>query len=108
MRLRPATLCRQLLDALEASEGRRRKRKRNTTPDTIGMDIRRGLLEGAVRDDPAPERFEAWLVDYCASADASGPVRSMAASLLAEWQLALQSDAFRNWLAAGAPSDDRA
>jgi hypothetical protein len=106
--MRPAVLCRQLLDALQASEGRRRKRKRNTTPDSIGMDIRRGLLEAAVRDDPAPEQFEAWLMEYCITGDASGPVRSMAASLLSEWRLALESDAFRNWLAAGAPSDDRA
>jgi hypothetical protein len=99
--------CYQLLAALEASEGRRRRRKRNTTPDTIGMDLRRELLEGAVRDEPSPEDFEGWLVDRCATADASGPVRAMAAALLSEWRLALQSGAFRDWLADGAPSDDR-
>lgn len=105
--MRPADLCGQLLAALEVSEGRRRKRKRNTTPDSIGMEIRRDLLEAAVQDDPAPESFEAWLIARCAAAEATGPARAMAASLLDEWRLALASGAFRDWLAAGAPSDDR-
>jgi hypothetical protein len=105
--LRPAELCHQLLAALDASEGRRRRRKRNTTPDSIGLEIRRDLLEAAVRADPPAETFEAWLIERCGHAEASGPVRAMAASLLDEWRLALQSDAFRGWLAQGAPSDDR-
>lgn len=105
--LRPAELCTQLLAALEASEGRRRKRKRDTTPDAIGLGIRHELLEAVIQDDPEPEAFEAWLITRCAAADASGPVRAMATSLLAEWRLALASGAFRSWLAAGAPSDDR-
>jgi hypothetical protein len=105
--LRPGAVCGQLLAALEASEGRRRRRKRNTTPDAIGMEIRRDLLEGAVRDDPPPEAFEEWLVARCGEADASGPTRAMAAQLLAEWRLAFSDGAFRNWLAQGAPSDDR-
>ena len=35
--LRPAQLCAELINALEASEGRRRRRARDTTPDAIGM-----------------------------------------------------------------------
>lgn len=105
--LRPADLCSQLLAALEASEGRRRRRKRDTTPDTIGMEIRRDLLEGAVREDPPAEAFEEWLMARCAAADASGPIRAMAETLLAEWRLALADGAFRAWLAQGAPSEDR-
>jgi hypothetical protein len=52
--LRPAEVCRALLAALDASEGRRRRRKRDTTPDAIGLAIKRCLLEQAVREDPAP------------------------------------------------------
>jgi len=35
--LRPAVVCGQLLAALAASDGRRRRRKRDTTPDAIGL-----------------------------------------------------------------------
>jgi hypothetical protein len=108
--LRPAELCTHLLAALDASEGRRRKRKRDTTPDAIGLGIRHDLLEAVIHDDPEPDAFEAWLIARCAappSGEASGPVRAMATSLLAEWRLALDSGEFRSWLAAGAPSDDR-
>jgi hypothetical protein len=116
---RPAEICRRLLAALEASEGRRRRRKRDTTPDAIGMAIKRSLLEETVRDDPDPDSFEGWLLERCLSADEpvrrhddrgvtapSGAVRAMALDLLAEWQLAQTSGAFRSWLEQGAPSDD--
>lgn len=106
LRPRPAEVCGQLLAALDASEGRRRRRKRNTTPDAIGLDIKRRLLESAVRDDPDPRGFEAWLLAQCEAQPASGPVRAMAESVLAEWRLALESRGFRAWLAQGAPSDD--
>jgi hypothetical protein len=108
--MRPADVCGQLLAALEASEGRRRKRKRNTTPDSIGMAIKRRLLEHAVRDDPEPADFERWLWEHCLSWDEmeerGGPVQAMAVTILAEWRLAESSPGFRHWLAAGAPSAD--
>jgi hypothetical protein len=119
--LRPAEVCRRLLAALDASEGRRRRRKRNTTPDAIGMEIKRRLLEETVRDDPDSDAFEGWLVERCLSAGesgsgsgaddlfaASGPVRAMALEVLAEWRLAEAPGAFRSWLGQGAPSDDAA
>jgi len=34
-------------------------------------------------------------------------VRAMATDILAEWQLASVSPEFRDWLDAGAPSEDR-
>lgn len=103
---RPAEICRQLLAALDASEGRRRRRKRDTTPDAIGLAIKRRLLEAAAHDDPEPEAFEAWLLGRCADDPASGPVRAMAFTVLDEWRLAIRSPAFRRWLSEGAPSDD--
>lgn len=104
---RPAQVCRQLLAALDASDGRRRRRKRDTTPDTIGMAIKRGLLEETVREDPEPETYEGWLVERCAGLEApSGPMRAMALEILADWRLALSSADFRRWLDEGAPSDD--
>jgi hypothetical protein len=103
----PGDFCRQLLGSLGASEGRRRRRKRDTTPDAIGIALKQQLLESAAREAPAAEAFEAWLVDQCRKAGpAAGPVRAVASSILEEWRLALISPAWREWLARGAPSDD--
>lgn len=105
---RPADLCRGLRAALEASEGRRRRRARDTRPDTIGLNLRRELIEAAVRDDPEPEEFEAWLVQRCVEAGpGNGGVRAMAISILEEWRLATSEPSFRSWLTEGAPSEDR-
>ena len=59
---RPAEICGALLAALEAAEGRRRNRKRDQTPDGIGLAIKRDLLQRAVQNDPNPEAFEEWLL----------------------------------------------
>jgi hypothetical protein len=106
-RVRPSVLCRELLAALDASEGRRQRRKRDTTPDAIGLAIKRDLLERTIAADPDPEDFEIWLNDQCLAApEAEGGVRAMALSIFEEWRLAAEADAFREWLARGAPSDD--
>ncbi len=106
--LRPAEFCRELVATLEASEGRRRRRKRDTRPDAIGLAIKRSLLEAVVAEDPEPEDFEAWLLERClAAGHGSGAVRAMALSIWDEWQLAESAPDFRAWLAEGAPSDDR-
>ena len=105
---RPGTLCGELLTALEASDGRRKRRMRDTTPDSIGMRIKRDLLEEIVQADPEPAAFEAWLVQRCLQAGtADGPVRAMALSIWDEWRLAATTLEFRRGLAEGAPSDDR-
>jgi hypothetical protein len=115
---RPAEICRQLLAALDASEGRRRRRRRDTSPDAIGMTVKRGLLEDAVREDPEPDTFEGWLLERCEAeavdhedgdsdrVQASGPMRAMALEILSEYRLAQVSGALRTWLSEGAPSDD--
>jgi hypothetical protein len=108
---RPAEVCQGLLRALEASEGRRRRRRRDTTPDALGLAIKRELLERAVADDPEPEAFEAWLVERCLAAPATvstGAVRAMALDIFADWRLAAAQTDFTGWLARGAPSDDTA
>jgi hypothetical protein len=110
MMRRPAELCRELLSALEASDGRRRRRARNTTPDAIGMAIKRQLLERALADDPAPEAFEGWLFEQCragAVTHSAGAIRALASEILAEYHLTASLPAFDAWLAAGAPSEDR-
>ena len=105
--IRPGDVCRELLAALAASEGKRRRRKRDTTPDAIGLAIKRELLERAAAADPEPDEFEAWLHEQCLAAGAGdGGVRAMALSIFEEWRLAHDADAFRDWLARGAPSDD--
>jgi hypothetical protein len=107
--LRPADVCRALLAALEASEGRRRKRKRDQTPDAFGLAVKRDLLQRAVEQDPLPEGFEAWLLNYpstCATRELVGPAVAMARAVFEEWRLAHTMGEFRKWLQDGAPSDD--
>ncbi|MBI4419345.1 MAG: hypothetical protein HY560_00835 [Gemmatimonadetes bacterium] len=107
--VRPGEVCRELLAALEASEGRRKRRKRDTTPDSIGLGIKRDLLERIVAADPAPQAFEQWLFEYCLGVGSGeGGVRAMAQAIYEEWRLAHAAGSFREWLARGAPSADRA
>jgi hypothetical protein len=108
MTLTPAGLCRGLLGALDASEGRRRRRVRNTNADSIGLGIQREILEAAVRDEPAPDEFEAWLLDRClAEGVADGAQRAMALFIWDQWQLALRAPDVQAWIVAGGHSDDR-
>ena len=108
--LRPALVCGALLAALDASEGRRRRRKRDTTPDAIGMSLKHQLLTQAIEADPDPDAFEGWLLDRCltrAEDVSMGALRAMAREVIAEWRLAAACPDFRTWLAAGAQSEDR-
>lgn len=108
MTVTPAELCRGLLGALDASEGRRKRRARNTTADSIGLGIQRELLEEIVRDEPAPDEFEAWLLMRCEAEGAGdGAVRSMALQVWDQWHLAQRAPDVRAWILAGAESDDR-
>jgi hypothetical protein len=107
--LRPAAFCNALLRALEASEGRSRKRKRDQTPDVLGLAIRRRLLECAVGDDPEPADFEAWLLD-CSTREgcvgSPGGAYAMARAIFEEWRMAHRMPDFALWLERGAPSED--
>ena len=107
--LRPSDVCRALLAALEAAEGRRRKRKRDQTPDAFGLSVKRTLLQRAIDDDPAADAFEAWLLRYpstCGAPELAGPALAMARTVFEEWRLAHSLGEFRVWLERGAPSDD--
>ena len=107
--LRPGDVCRALLAALEAAEGRRRNRKRDQRPDAFGLAVKRELLLSAIAADPEPDAFEAWLLDYprsCESVELSGPAAAMARAVFEEWRLAHHLGEFRQWLESGAPSED--
>ena len=102
---RPADVCRALLAALEGAEGRRKKRKRDQTPD----GIKREILERVVQDDPDSDMFEGWLLNYSQKSESnhsSGAVSAMARAVLDEWRLAHSMRDFKAWLDRGAPSDD--
>ena len=106
---RPAVVCHELVAALEASEGRRRRRKRDTTPDAIGLGVKRALLEAVVVADPDPAALEGWLLARCLEpyeGASVGAMRAMALEILNEWRLACLADDFAAWLDRGAPSDD--
>jgi hypothetical protein len=105
---RPADVCKALLAALDAAEGLRRNRKRDQTPDGIGLAIKRDLLQRVAQDDPNPEAFEEWLL-HCALAcapESSGAVSAMARAIFDEWRLAHSLHEFKTWLDQGAPSAD--
>lgn len=107
--IRPAQVCQALLAALEGAEGQRKRRKRDQTPDAIGLAVKRRLLERAVEDDPEPEAFEEWLINYshiCVAAELAGPASAMARAVFDEWRLAHSLKEFRVWLDQGAPSAD--
>ena len=105
--LRPAEFCSELVATIEASEGRRRRRKRDTTPDAIGLTMKRELLAEAIAANPEPDAFEDWLFERLILAGAgNGGLRAIALSILEEWRFAAEAEDFRNWLADGAPSDD--
>jgi hypothetical protein len=104
--LRPAVFCERLLRALDAAEGRRRRRKRDQTPDGIGLGIKRDVLEAAVTADPDPADFEGWLLSQALEAPASGPVLAICTQIMEEYRAASVDPDFERWLAAGAPSDD--
>jgi hypothetical protein len=106
---RPADVCTALLAALQGAEGRRKRRKRDQTPDAIGLAIKRRVLESVVREDPDPDSFEAWLLQYSykdENTQISGAVSAMARAVLDEWRLAHAMGDFKTWLDGGAPSDD--
>jgi hypothetical protein len=104
----PVEVCGGLLSALEASEGRRRRRSRNTTADSIGLAIQRALLEDAVREEPSGANFERWLQERCvAQGESDGAYRAMALLIWHEWKIASQSEDVSAWLTSGARSDDR-
>src|SRR5215470_75447 len=98
--VRPAEVCAALLAALEASEGRRRSRKRDQTPDAIGLAVKRELLKRAVDDDPNPEEFEEWLLNCalsCGSPESSSAVSAMARAVFEEWSLVHHLSEFKVW-----------
>ena len=100
---RPAHVCSTLLGALDAAEGRRRQRKRDQTPDAIGLAAKREILERVVLEDPECDAFEGWLLRY---AQENRQAASMTLAVLEEWRLARVLPSFRDWLEAGAPSED--
>jgi hypothetical protein len=104
--LRPGRVCTALLAALDAAEGRSRARKRDQTPDAIGLALRRDLLDCAAGDDPEPEAFEQWLLERVECSTDPGAERAIARTILEEWQLAHRMESFAAWLDQGAPSQD--
>jgi hypothetical protein len=104
--LRPAEFARRLLATIAASEGRRKRRKRDTTPDSIGLGIKHDLLSATMADDPDPDDYEGWLLERALAAPASGPVRALCVEIFAEYRFAAADPGFGDWLAQGAPSAD--
>src|SRR3989449_8808395 len=105
--LRPALVCRALLAALDASDGRRRRRKRDTTPDAIGMSLKRRLLAEAIERDPDPDAFDTWLLERCLARAAAGPMgamRAMARDVLEEGGVVVGFLLLTWWRGARAPA----
>ena len=103
----PGEFARHALAAIEASEGRRKRRKRDTTPDQIGLDLKRTLLSRLADDAPSAEALEEWLLATTWRSEDSGATRAMCGEILDEYRAASAAPSFREWLERGAPSDDR-
>lgn len=107
-KLDPGTVCRALLQALEAAEGQTRRRKRDQAPDRLGLTTKRRLLEHIVEAAPRAEDFEGWLVEQIAAdpAAGAGAVRAMCEEIYQDYRMALLQPDMAHWLQHGAPSDD--
>lgn len=105
-RLRPGAFCQLLLRALEAAESQTRRRKRDQSPDRIGLGAKRQLLEQAVAADPEPEAFEGWLMEQIVRSPHAGAVRAMCEQIFLEYAMVMRQPDVAAWLEAGAPSDD--
>ena len=104
--LTPRGFARHLLKAIEASEGRTMRRKRDQLPDVIGLGIKRGLLARIAQEDPPAASFEGWLMEQAFGASASGGILAMCGEIFDEYRLAALDPTFAGWLAEGAPSAD--
>src|SRR3954454_3833557 len=94
----PGPFCGLLLKALEAAEGQTRRRKRDQSPDRLGLAIKRDLLERAVADDPDTVAFEGWLVEQIAGSEAPGSVRAMCEQIFLEYRMVRFQPDLADWL----------
>ncbi len=84
--LRPRDLA---LLLLASGDLRPRKRARDQQADRAGLEIKRRILEQVVAIDPEPEALEAVLIKMVDEmGPPSGPIRSVAAVVRDEWQMA--------------------
>src|SRR5262249_1917593 len=101
--MRPAEFARLARRSIEVSEGRRRRRQRDTLADSLGLEMKQALLLAIEAADPEPEDFERFLLeDALLPGRPSGPTRGVCTDLWGEWaQIQLLPD-FAEWLRSGA------
>ena len=104
--LTPGQFCQYLLRTLDASQAQTRRRKRDQTPDHIGLAIRRALLEHVIGDDPDESQLERSLMEQVLASETPGPLRAMAILILDEYRFAATQPELTTWLKAGAPNAD--
>ena len=104
--VRPGQFCQFLLRTLEASEAQTRRRKRDQTPDHIGLAMRRVLLEHVVAIDPDEDQFEQALLERVLASETPGPLRAMAILIMNEYRFTASQPGLVAWLQAGAPNAD--
>ncbi len=95
--IRPRTFSLELLASMRAPQAGVNRLQSAARAQRLEDIIRRRLLEDAVRDDPDPEQFEAWLVRRCfgiarhfraAGVPAHARVSMVGSGVLTEWHLA--------------------
>lgn len=99
---RPAEFARLARGSIEVSEGRRRRRQRDTLADSLGLDMKRDLLLAIEAADPEPEDFERFLLEYALTHQPSGSIRGVCTDLWSEWESAQLAPTFADWLRSGA------
>ena len=87
-------------------EAKPRRRKRDQTPDHIGLALRRVLLEHVVAIDPDGDQFEQTLLERVLASESPGPLRATAILIMNEYRFAATQPRLVEWLPAGAPNAD--
>lgn len=101
--LRPAEFAHLALASIGVAEGRRRRRQRDTLADTLGLELKLDLLFAIQAADPEPAEFQQYLLEYALQPGrATGPVRGVCSDVWLEWESALTSPGYVEWLRQGA------
>ena len=105
--LRPRELCEYLRALTERSPDgggrlRLRLKKRRRESDAAWVERKLAVLDAVIAADPAPEALRAYLFELALEDPAHGVTRIAADDILMDWDLAVRSPRYLDWLQAQA------
>src|SRR3954447_7698021 len=94
--MRPSDLA---LFLLASGENLPRQRARDQQADIAGLELKRQILNLLIDADPTPDELDAALMRIVAELGApTGPTRAICGTIREEWQDALLTPGFTEWL----------